>query len=194
MKKYSRRSVIKSGTIAAFGFSPFLSSFNKAFGNPTPVNAATGDLLLWYRKPAEKWLEALPIGNGKLGGMVFGGAAQERISVSEDTLWTGGPYHAAQDVSPETMASIRKLSFEGLKIRSTLGGNLRLQVPNEVAVQKVKGIQLASGANPNPLFAAIDMPAALIVPNSPIQQIAEKKTWVYDIPTEKGKVYELLFA
>ncbi len=54
----------------------FVNSFNKAFGNPAPVDtAATGDLLLWYRKPAEKWLEALPVGNGKLGGMVFGGAA-----------------------------------------------------------------------------------------------------------------------
>ena len=81
-----------------------------------------------------------------------------------------------------------------LKIRSALGGNLRLQVPNEVAVQSVKGIKLASGANPNPLFAAIDMPAVLIVPNSPIQQIEVKKTWVYDLPTEKGKVYEVAFV
>lgn len=144
MKKYSRRSVIKSSTIAAFGFSPLLSSFNKAFGNATPVNtAATGDLLLWYRKPAEKWLEALPIGNGKLGGMVFGGAAQERISVSEDTLWTGGPYHAAQDVSPETLASIRKLSFEGKYAEAQeLVKQLQGKPHRQAAYQTVGEVQL----------------------------------------------------
>src|SRR5689334_6516588 len=113
MKKYSRRSIIKSGTIAAFSFSPLINGLNKTFGNSPASNAAATDLMLWYRKPAEKWLEALPVGNGKLGGMVFGGAAQERISISEDTLWTGAPYQPAVDVSPETMASIKKLSFEG---------------------------------------------------------------------------------
>ncbi|MBO9202120.1 MULTISPECIES: glycoside hydrolase family 95 protein [Niastella] len=115
MKKYTRRSVIQSGTLAALSFSPLLNSLNKAFGSPAPFKAAgpSSDLLLWYRKPAEKWLEALPVGNGKLGGMVFGGAAQERISVSEDTLWTGGPYQPGVDVSPETLDNIKKLSFQG---------------------------------------------------------------------------------
>ncbi|OQP40551.1 hypothetical protein A4D02_14515 [Niastella koreensis] len=88
---------------------------NKAFGNSTLLRAEdpVEDLELWYQKPAEKWLEALPVGNGKLGGMVFGGPVQERISISEDTLWTGGPYQPAVEVAPETLASIRKLSFEG---------------------------------------------------------------------------------
>jgi alpha-L-fucosidase 2 len=113
MKKHSRRSIIKAGSLAAFSFSPLVSGLNKVFGNSVSINTAASDLLLWYRKPAEKWLEALPVGNGKLGGMVFGGAAQERISISEDTLWTGGPYQPAVDVSPEALASIRKLSFEG---------------------------------------------------------------------------------
>src|ERR1700750_1385670 len=114
MKKHSRRSIIKSGTLAAFSFSPMVSGLNKVFGNVAPLAAnSANDLLLWYRKPAEKWLEALPVGNGKLGGMVFGGTAQERISISEDTLWTGGPYHPAVPVPAETLASIRKLSFEG---------------------------------------------------------------------------------
>ncbi len=81
-----------------------------------------------------------------------------------------------------------------MKIRSALGGNLRLQVPNEVAVKSIPAIRVASGANPNPLFAAIDMPAPLIVPNSPLQQVEVKKTWVYDLPTVKGKVYEIAFA
>ena len=46
---------------------------------------------MWYRKPAAKWEEALPIGNGRLGAMVFGGVQEERIQWNEDTLWSGFP-------------------------------------------------------------------------------------------------------
>ena len=49
------------------------------------------DLHLWYRQPAQQWVEALPIGNGRLGAMVFGGLAHERLQLNEDTLWSGGP-------------------------------------------------------------------------------------------------------
>ena len=45
---------------------------------------------LWYRQPAVAWTEALPVGNGRLGAMVFGGTATERLQLNEDTLWTGG--------------------------------------------------------------------------------------------------------
>ncbi len=144
MKKHSRRSVIKAGTLAAFSFSPLVSSLNKAFGNSsTQAVEAASDLLLWYRKPAEKWLEALPVGNGKLGGMVFGGAAQERISISEDTLWTGGPYQPAVDVSPETMASIKKLSFEGNYTEAQeLAKQLQGKPHRQAAYQTVGELQL----------------------------------------------------
>ena len=45
---------------------------------------------LWYKKPAKVWTEALPIGNGRLGAMIYGGAAEELIQLNESTLWTGG--------------------------------------------------------------------------------------------------------
>jgi len=47
---------------------------------------------LWYDKPAKAWTEALPIGNGRLGAMVFGGGADEHLQFNEDTLWTGTPH------------------------------------------------------------------------------------------------------
>ncbi|MBP8098783.1 MAG: glycoside hydrolase N-terminal domain-containing protein, partial [Arenimonas sp.] len=47
---------------------------------------------LWYRRPATQWVEALPLGNGRLGAMVWGGAKHERIQLNEDTLYAGGPY------------------------------------------------------------------------------------------------------
>ena len=49
-------------------------------------------LTLWYSHPAAEWNEALPVGNGRLGAMVFGGIEQERLQLNEDTLYSGGPY------------------------------------------------------------------------------------------------------
>ncbi|MCS3802168.1 hypothetical protein [Niastella sp. OAS944] len=74
-----------------------------------------------------------------------------------------------------------------------MGGNLRLQVPNEIAMQSLPTIKLASGTIPNPFFTAIDMPAPLIVSDSPLQKLELKKTWVYDVNTKKGQVYEFSF-
>ena len=74
---------------------------------------ASSPYTLWYRQPAERWVEALPIGNGRLGAMVFGGVALERLALNEDTLWSGGPHDwdnpGAHDVLPEA----RRLIFAG---------------------------------------------------------------------------------
>ncbi|MCX5758889.1 MAG: glycoside hydrolase N-terminal domain-containing protein, partial [Candidatus Hydrogenedentes bacterium] len=59
------------------------------------ANTMTGDgLSLWYRQPATVWTEALPLGNGRWGAMVFGGLGRERIQLNEDSLWSGGPQDA----------------------------------------------------------------------------------------------------
>jgi alpha-L-fucosidase 2 len=49
------------------------------------------DVLLWFTQPAPEWAAALPVGNGRMGAMVFGGVAQERIALNEDSLWSGSP-------------------------------------------------------------------------------------------------------
>jgi alpha-L-fucosidase 2 len=70
--------------------------------------------LLWYPSPAERWFEALPIGNGRSGGMVYSGYHVERIQLAETTAWSGAP--AATDVSPSARAAlprIRELLFAG---------------------------------------------------------------------------------
>jgi alpha-L-fucosidase 2 len=53
------------------------------------LGAAAEPLSLWYARPAAQWEEALPAGNGRLGAMVFGGIAGERIQFNEHTVWTG---------------------------------------------------------------------------------------------------------
>jgi len=69
--------------------------------------------VLWYSKPAEKWAEALPVGNGRLGAMVFGGTGSERIQLNEQTIWTGGPYDPTHPGGPEALPEIRRLVFAG---------------------------------------------------------------------------------
>src|SRR4051812_28212690 len=70
-------------------------------------------LCLWYAQPAQKWEEALPIGSGRLGAMVFGETAEERIQFNEDTLWTGKPHDYVRDGAGNQLAEIRKLVFDG---------------------------------------------------------------------------------
>jgi alpha-L-fucosidase 2 len=75
--------------------------------------ADTNALKLWYRQPAARWTEALPIGNGHMGAMVFGGTASERIQFNEDTLWKGRPHDYVRDGALEALPEIRRLVFEG---------------------------------------------------------------------------------
>ncbi len=70
-------------------------------------------LQLWYNQPAQKWTEALPIGNGRMGAMIFGGIAQEHIQFNEETLWTGGPRNYNRTGAYKYLDSIRQLLFAG---------------------------------------------------------------------------------
>ncbi len=84
----------------------------QAGGNPADIGVWK-DLKLWYSQPAEKWTGALPLGNGRLGAMVFGGTLNERVQFNEDTLWTGGPHEYQHAGAAEHLATVRKLLFEG---------------------------------------------------------------------------------
>ena len=73
----------------------------------------TGTNLLWYRRGARSWNEALPLGNGRLGAMVFGGARQERICLNEDTLWSGYPSFYDNDGAAAAFREARELVMQG---------------------------------------------------------------------------------
>lgn len=70
-------------------------------------------LKLWYSQPAEDWTEALPIGNGRQGAMVFGGVDLERVQLNEDTLWSGGPHSYDNPEAYQHLGPVRKLLKEG---------------------------------------------------------------------------------
>lgn len=89
-----------------FSFLVLLIGFLPAFGGKSPLK-------LWYDTPAQKWVEALPVGNSRMGAMIFGSPAVERIQLNEETFWAGGPHN---NNNPEGLAhldDIRRLIFEG---------------------------------------------------------------------------------
>jgi alpha-L-fucosidase 2 len=101
----TRRDVLRGGlALAAF---PATAGFGFATDAESPNT-------LWYLREATRWLEALPIGNGRIGGMVFGAVGSERIALTESTVWSGAP--SESDVNPgglEHLQQIRNLLFQG---------------------------------------------------------------------------------
>jgi alpha-L-fucosidase 2 len=78
----------------------------------TPEPKSSG-MALWYRQPAEKWQEALPLGNGYMGAMVFGGIQQERIALNESSFWSGRPHDYNDTNAIHYFPQIRDLVFAG---------------------------------------------------------------------------------
>ncbi len=74
--------------------------------------------LMWYETPAKEWKEALPVGNGRLGAMVFGKYGQEQIQLNEETYWSGGPYSTVVKGGAAILPEIQKSIFEGQPIKA----------------------------------------------------------------------------
>ena len=102
-KKLPRRTSVPSGSFCRQALAFALVS--SAFGQDPPA--------LWYRHPANLWVTALPVGNGRLGAMVFGGIAHERIQFNEQTVWTGAPHDYAHHGAYRSLARLRELLWAG---------------------------------------------------------------------------------
>ena len=83
------------------------------FASPQNESESQKYMRLWYNKPAEAWEEALPLGNGRLGAMVFGGTVQERLQLNEETVWAGEPGNNLPRGFNEILPQAWKLIFEG---------------------------------------------------------------------------------
>jgi alpha-L-fucosidase 2 len=87
-----------------------------AWGQSTPADRPlkppAADVLLWFTQPAAEWAAALPVGNGRIGAMVFGTVARERIALNEDTLWSGGPSDWNNPGAKNHLPVVRKLLLE----------------------------------------------------------------------------------
>ena len=102
----------------------------------TPAGPPEGDLVLWYTKPAVKWTEALAVGSGRLGAMVFGKPAKERIQLNVDSLWTGHPVDRANPEAREALPEARRLLFEGKYVEA-----------ERLVARKIMGRRLPTGTH-----------------------------------------------
>ncbi|CAM4177843.1 glycoside hydrolase family 95 protein [Paenibacillus alkaliterrae] len=89
---------------------------------------------LWYNSPGSSWKEAMPIGNGRLGAMVFGGLEKERIQINEETLWSGAPHDYNREDAGRYLHEVRRLIFAGrieeaeqLFLKQMMGDPVNLQ-------------------------------------------------------------------
>ncbi|GAA1558866.1 glycoside hydrolase N-terminal domain-containing protein [Dactylosporangium maewongense] len=154
MPEVSRRHVLMFGAAGAGAALLPWTADPSAAAAPPEVRAA-GDLALWYdRSAGTDWLRALPIGNGRLGAMVFGNSDVERLQLNEDTVWAGGPYDQSNPRGAGSLAQIRQLVFanqwsqaQSLIDQNMLGipsaqlayqtvGNLRLTFPSTAGVSE----------------------------------------------------------
>ena len=124
-----RRDALKAAALAAMaggiGLAPgaaraenALARAQRAAAGATPAAAGSAadpwaNLRLWYPRPATQWVEALPLGNGRLGAMVWGGGKHERIQLNEDTLYAGGPYDPTPPEALAALPEVRRLLFAG---------------------------------------------------------------------------------
>ena len=107
---YRTTSIRNAMALSALLFLPpgLLRAAEPATTAPAP---ASQDMVLWYRQPATGWLQGMPLGNGMIGAMVFGGVPQERIALNESSFWSGRPHNYDDPDAGKYFPQIRDLIF-----------------------------------------------------------------------------------
>jgi alpha-L-fucosidase 2 len=143
--KITRRKFLASTGLTAAAL-PFASSILNA-AEPH----AADELLLWYDKPAIEWTDALPIGNGRLGAMVFGGAAREQLQLNEDTLYAGSPYDPNNPEALKALPEARRLIFEGRykEAHDLVGAKMMAQPIKQMPYEPVGDLRLSFSGHDN---------------------------------------------
>ena len=100
------RPIALLAVICVLGLGQQPAPVTRGAGAPTPAT-------LWYRAPAAGWNEALPIGNGRLGAMVFGGVTEERLQLNEDSVWAGQKLNRLNPAAARAVPEVRRLLGEG---------------------------------------------------------------------------------
>ena len=105
------------------------------------ASAPEEPLTLWYRKPATKWeTQALPVGNGRLAAMIFGGVNNERIQFNEETVWAGVPTDYSNPKALKALPEVRRLLFEGKNRDATrLAGKTMMGTPTRIKSYQTLG-------------------------------------------------------
>lgn len=118
-------------------FKTYLAAMALALSGCQSATDSCGTTELWYAQPAKVWMESLPIGNGRLGAMTYGGIEEEKLALNESTMWSG-QYNENQNIpfGREKMNQLRKLFFEG-----------KLSEGNRIAGDNLHGNQTSFGTH-----------------------------------------------
>ncbi|MFF3854365.1 glycoside hydrolase N-terminal domain-containing protein [Micromonospora sp. NPDC002575] len=151
MSEVTRRNVLKAGAAGAgAALVPAAWSAVARADSAAPAQAlAAGDMALWYDEGAgTDWLRALPIGNGRLGAMVFGNVDTERLQLNEDTVWAGGPYDSANTRGAANLAEIRRRVFadQWSSAQDLINQTMMGTPGGQLAYQTVGNLRLAFGS------------------------------------------------
>lgn len=96
-----------------------ITSCRETTVEPGPIDQSIDpSTLMWYDRPAEKWEDALPIGNGRLGAMIFGKYGEEQIQLNEETYWSGGPYSTVVKGGYQKLPEIQQAIFNGEPLKA----------------------------------------------------------------------------
>jgi alpha-L-fucosidase 2 len=146
--KLNRRTVLQ----AAAATTLLNSTLGRAASQEQRPNGA--DDLLWYAQPAQEWVVALPVGNGRIGAMIFGGVNKERLQLNDDTLWAGGPYDPANPDARAALPEVRRLIFNGEYEKATdlVTAKVMGKPLLQMAYQTIGDLELASAG----IGAAVD--------------------------------------
>lgn len=131
------------------------------------VSAQENSLLkLWYNQPAKKWVEALPVGNGRLGAMVYGDPCKEVIQLNENTVWAGSPNRNDNIDAREALPEIRKLIFEGKykEAQDLANSNMITKTSHGMPYQTVGNLKLTFPGHENysDYYRELDLENALV--------------------------------
>lgn len=126
-----RRTSLRAASVKTLAAITFALTLSLSAG-AQPMDDSWTDLKIWFDQPAAQWNHALPVGNGRLGAMVFGETATERIQLNEETFWAGGPYDPTHSGGAEALPEIQRLLFEGDVAKAhDLFGRTMMGVPYE---------------------------------------------------------------
>ncbi|KAA9379042.1 glycoside hydrolase family 95 protein [Microbispora cellulosiformans] len=151
MSDITRRQALRFGAAGAgAALLPLQWTAAARAGSVAPAQVlAANDLALWYDESAgTDWLRALPIGNGRLGAMVFGNVDVERLQLNEDTVWGGGPYDQSNTRGAGALAQIRQLVFQNQwsQAQSLIDQNMLGSPAGQLAYQTVGNLRLTFSA------------------------------------------------
>lgn len=139
----------------------------------------TGNLKLWYDKPASIWVEALPLGNGRLGAMVYGNPVKEEIQLNEETFWGGSPYNNTNPSAKDSLHIIRQLIFEGknLEAQNIAGRNISAQEAKGMPYQTIGSLVLdfAGQENFTQYYRELDIERAIATTRYKVGEVEYKR-------------------